>query len=230
MTSSNGRSCVIKWLKSPILGLQILLQCRQEVPDGREMWRCWDIYLYFLYAVSPPREVDGLSQIWPLPGIWFGAKVDRSAAIRSQALMSICLFFMSYLAVSFNCFLWPPCVLVPCVSCANSTCPGSRLSDILIQWPAQRSWFCITIASISKSIGAAIFSSDTKYLYEATLVEFLYGLQMTSVCKPTPRSRSNTTLLSFVMLWLSKTRLRSFLKDVLAQHIRCWISASMVAF
>ena len=26
----------------------------------------------FSYAVSPPREVDGLSQIWPLPGrtVW----------------------------------------------------------------------------------------------------------------------------------------------------------------
>ena len=23
-------------------------------------------------AVSPPREVDGLSQIWPLPGIYSG--------------------------------------------------------------------------------------------------------------------------------------------------------------
>ena len=30
----------------------------------------------FSSAVSPPREVDGLSQIWPLPGICYGAKVD----------------------------------------------------------------------------------------------------------------------------------------------------------
>ena len=30
----------------------------------------------FPSAVSPPREVDGLSQIWPLPGICYGAKVD----------------------------------------------------------------------------------------------------------------------------------------------------------
>ena len=46
-------------------------------------------------AVSPPREVDGLSQIWPLPGIiCYGAKVDGSAAISSQALMSIWPFFV----------------------------------------------------------------------------------------------------------------------------------------
>ena len=30
----------------------------------------------FSSTVSPPREVDGLSQIWPLPGICYGAKVD----------------------------------------------------------------------------------------------------------------------------------------------------------
>ena len=30
----------------------------------------------FSSAVSPPREVDGLSQIWPLPGICYGAKVN----------------------------------------------------------------------------------------------------------------------------------------------------------
>ena len=27
-------------------------------------------------VVSPPREVGGLSQIWPLPGICYGANVD----------------------------------------------------------------------------------------------------------------------------------------------------------
>ena len=29
----------------------------------------------FSYTVSRPREVDGLSQIWQLPGICYGAKV-----------------------------------------------------------------------------------------------------------------------------------------------------------
>ena len=43
-----GRLCLLRWLKSPIIDLQILLQCRQEVPDGRETWRCWDISLSFL--------------------------------------------------------------------------------------------------------------------------------------------------------------------------------------
>ena len=47
--------------RNPILDLQILLQCGQEVPDRRETtWRCWDISLS--YAVSPPREVDSLSK------------------------------------------------------------------------------------------------------------------------------------------------------------------------
>ena len=30
----------------------------------------------FPSAVSPRREVDGLSQIWPLPGVCYGATVD----------------------------------------------------------------------------------------------------------------------------------------------------------
>ena len=33
-------------------------------------------------------------------------------------------------------------------------------------------------------IGAAIFPSDTKYLSEATLVEFIQGLQVISICNP----------------------------------------------
>ena len=30
----------------------------------------------FSSAISPPREVDRLSQIWPLTGICYGTKVD----------------------------------------------------------------------------------------------------------------------------------------------------------
>ena len=30
----------------------------------------------FSSAVSPSSEVEGLSQIWPLPGICYGAKMD----------------------------------------------------------------------------------------------------------------------------------------------------------
>ena len=30
----------------------------------------------FSYAISAPRKLDGLSQIWPLPGLCYGAKVD----------------------------------------------------------------------------------------------------------------------------------------------------------
>ena len=33
-------------------------------------------------------------------------------------------------------------------------------------------------------VGGAIFPSDTKNLSEATLVEFLHGIHMTSVCNP----------------------------------------------
>ena len=44
----------------------------------------------FFYAVSPPCEVDGLSQIWSLPGI---CQNGRSAVIRSQAFMSTWPFF-----------------------------------------------------------------------------------------------------------------------------------------
>ena len=30
----------------------------------------------FTSAISPPREVDDLSRIWPLPGLCYGAEVD----------------------------------------------------------------------------------------------------------------------------------------------------------
>ena len=74
-TSSSGRPCNLRCLKSPILDLQILLQCWQEVPDGR---RCEDVETspsHVSSAVSPPHEVE-LSQIWPLPAICNRAKVD----------------------------------------------------------------------------------------------------------------------------------------------------------
>ena len=45
------------------------------------------------YAVSPLRDVD-LSPIWPLPGVCHNATNGRSAAKRSQVLMSIWPFFM----------------------------------------------------------------------------------------------------------------------------------------
>ena len=42
----------------------------------------------FSSAVSPPREMDGLSQMWPFPGV-LRRQSGRSADISSQALMSI---------------------------------------------------------------------------------------------------------------------------------------------
>ena len=30
----------------------------------------------FTSAVSPPCEVDGLSQMWPLPNVCYGVKLD----------------------------------------------------------------------------------------------------------------------------------------------------------
>ena len=95
-----------------------------------------------------------------------------------------------HLAVSVNRFLLPPSVLVPCVSCAKCTYRGRRFSDILIQ--------CIVGSALplpqhklcwlprDTGIGAAIFPSDTKYLSVEKLVEFLQGLQMTSISNRRP--------------------------------------------
>ena len=41
--------------------------------------RCEDVETSpspFSSVVSPPHEVDSLSQIWPMPGICYGVKVD----------------------------------------------------------------------------------------------------------------------------------------------------------
>ena len=49
-------------------------------------------------------------------------------------------------------------------------------------------YHCLNISCVGLhgdiSIGAAIYPSDTKYLSGAMLVEFLQGLQMTSICNP----------------------------------------------
>ena len=79
MMSWKGRSCVLGWLKSPILDLQILLQCGQEVPDGRETWRCWDVSLFFLSAVLRVscenttclrRRLSDIRTPWPAKRRW----------------------------------------------------------------------------------------------------------------------------------------------------------------
>ena len=76
----------------------------------------------FSSAVSPPCQVDGLSQIWSLPGICYGAKMDGP---QSYVPRHSCQFGLSsrfkdaakhlMFAVSLNRFLWPPRVLLPCV-------------------------------------------------------------------------------------------------------------------
>ena len=49
----------------------------------------------FSSAVSPPREVDGVSQIWSLPGTYIlGCQSERSADICSRVFMSIWPFFI----------------------------------------------------------------------------------------------------------------------------------------
>ena len=73
-------------------------------------------------AFYPPRDVEGLCQVWLLPGVCYDVKVD-GRSLRSQVLRSISPFFMLCLAVSLNRFLWPP--RVPCVSCANTSSRGT---------------------------------------------------------------------------------------------------------
>jgi len=47
-------------------------------------------------AVSPPREVGGLSKTWPFPGWMQRGECERSAAMSSQVFMSICLFSLIF--------------------------------------------------------------------------------------------------------------------------------------
>ena len=82
--------------------MQILLQCGQEVPNRHE-----DVEIspsLFSCALSTPCEVDDLSQICPLPGMCYGAKVD----IHSHKFPGIDV----NLAVSLNRFLRPHHVVV----------------------------------------------------------------------------------------------------------------------
>ena len=67
-----------------------MLQCEQDMSDGRETCcsvsricqmegRRGDVEIYPSHLSSdesPPREVDGLSQMWPLSGVCSGAKVE----------------------------------------------------------------------------------------------------------------------------------------------------------
>ena len=53
----------------------------------------------FSSAVSPPHEVDGLSQIWPLPRICYGAKMDGPQPLVPKYL---CQLKLAFLHVMFN--------------------------------------------------------------------------------------------------------------------------------
>ena len=74
--------------------------------------------------------------------------------------------------------------------------------------PAELVLHCLNTSCVGlhedTGIGAAIISSDTKYLSEATLMEFLQGLQMTSItntCLAFVESSDNTN--GFVYLRLN---------------------------
>ena len=82
-------------------------------------------------------------------------------------------------------------MLVPCVSCANSTSREEmvvRYSNTVAS-PAELvpHYHCLDlVVLVSMRILAAILPSDTKYLSETTLVNFLQGLQIISICNPRP--------------------------------------------
>ena len=86
--------------------------------------------------------------------------------------------------MSLNSFLWPPRVLVPCVSCVQNVVFREtvvRHSDT-VAIPAELvlHYHCLNTSCTGlhedTGIGAAIFPPDTKYLSEAMLVEFLLAL------------------------------------------------------
>ena len=79
----------IELTRQRILHLQILLQCGHEAPGDVKMLRHFPCH--FSSAVSPPREEDDVSQIWQLPGICHGAKVNDPQVFLPK---SIVLFFI----------------------------------------------------------------------------------------------------------------------------------------
>ena len=87
-----------------------------------------------------------------------------------------------------SCSLTTTCSLVPCVNCAQKYLKGETVvqhSDTVAS-PAELvlNYHCLNTSSVGlredTDIGAAMFLSDTKYIYEATLAEFFQGLHMTS--------------------------------------------------
>ena len=132
MMSFSCWSCDLRRHKSPILDVQILLQCGQEVPHRHEYVEISPSL--FSCALSTPCEVDDLSHICPLPGICYGAKVDSPQSLVPGHWCQFGSVFESF------------SLTTPCGSCAKlSGETAVRHSDV---WPAQPSWFYITIASI----------------------------------------------------------------------------------
>ena len=85
----------------------------------------------------------------------------------------------------FQSFLWPRHGITPCVS--KRYLSGRRFSYILIQLVLHYYSLdtnCVGLHRWHQCQCPAIFPSDTKYLSETTLVEFLQGLQMTSISNP----------------------------------------------
>ena len=140
---------------------------------------------HFSSVVSPPREVDGCLVYATAPK-W---------TVRSHKFPGIDLnlaFLHIMFTVSLNRFLWPPRVLAPCVSLCKKYLSWEtvfRHSHTMAS-PAEMvlHYHCLSnsCAGLREETGidAAIFPSDTKYLSETTLVEYLHGLQKTSIINP----------------------------------------------
>ena len=66
-------------------------------------------HLPLLSPLPPPLEVDGLSHIWPCPGVCYGAKVAGPQTNVHRYWCQFDLSSLSCLAESMNHhFLWPP--------------------------------------------------------------------------------------------------------------------------
>ena len=73
-----------------------------------------DVETYHSPSVSPHREVDDFSQMYPLPDI---CQSGRSAIVRSQALMSIWPFFKMFSSVFESFSLATTCSPAICKLC-----------------------------------------------------------------------------------------------------------------
>ena len=140
-----------RWLESPILARNSRGQC------GQGMVPSFGVFSFFacLRSFADVR-------LWVsccLAPLWIVClHVCLSSAVFSQEVVFSPKALREDFRVSLNLFLGPPALLFPSVSSPKKSCLGRRWSGMRVTWPAQRSWFCISMVIM---LGRPAFSSTS---------------------------------------------------------------------